>query len=275
MELCSLEDAFPTIKTDSLRGSPPLPSQSPDFASASREERRAARKKAKKCKGPPLSYLEATEQLHETDPDRPAVKRMAPVPTVIEQNEEVAMPVLPKASCTFSDSGYPSYFGKGEDDTEEGFSSFTNVIGDDPNYRLEPDATKSFELRGVDMPGGSPTLPVPSVNDVWKPATPTGSYTAFVSSLPLPGGTMPKRRHTDTVYKRKQEAGDELPGPTAAEDSETSTRDILLKRIEELQGRLDQLEATKRKNSQTEILIFVGTGIFVLASLHLITGRRR
>ena len=185
------------------------------------------------------------------------------------------MPVLPKASCTFSDSGYPSYFGKGEDDTEEGFSSFTNVIGDDPNYRLEPDATKSFELRGVDMPGGSPTLPVPSVNDVWKPATPTGSYTAFVSSLPLPGGTMPKRRHTDTVYKRKQEAGDELPGPTAAEDSETSTRDILLKRIEELQGRLDQLEATKRKNSQTEILIFVGTGIFVLASLHLITGRRR
>jgi hypothetical protein len=266
MELCSLEDAFPTIKTDSLRGTPPGCKDT----TASKEERKAARKRAKKCKGPPLSYLEAEE----TDPDRPAVKRMDAVPTVTEQNEEFAMPVLPKASCTFSDPGYPSYFGKGVDDTEEGFSSFTNVIGDDPNYRLESDATKSFELKGVAMPGGSPTLPVPSVNDVWKPATPTGSYTAFVSSLPLPGGMIPKGRD-DIVYRQEQQDNDELPGPTAAEDSETVTRDVLIKRIEELQGRLDQLETTRRKNSQTEILIFVGTGIFVLASLHMITGRRR
>ena len=270
MELCSLEDAFPTIKSNSLRGTPP-PAPGCKDATATKEERKAARKKAKKCKGPPLAYLEATEQDIEPDPDRPAVKRMGKVPSAQEEKEEFAMPVLPKASCLFTDPGYPSYFGKGEDDVEEGFSSFTNVIGDDPNYRLDPKINDTFDLTGVDMPGGSPSLPVPNVTDVWKPMTPTGSYTAVFSSLPLPGGTIPKRRLEDTIYKRQQEANDELPGPTAAEESDTKdkTRDVLLQRIEELQGRLDHLEATKRKNSQNEILIFVGTGIFVLASLHM------
>jgi hypothetical protein len=267
MEYCSLEEAFPTIKNGSVHSPSPRPGCKDDYSS--KEERRAAKRKAKKCRGPPLSYLEETP-----DPDRPAVKRMDSVLSTEEEKEDFAMPVLPKASCLFSDAGTPAYFGKGEDDVDEGFSAFTNIIGDDPNYRLSPDVSKTFSLKGVELAQGSPVLPIPNVSDVWKPITDTGSNTAFFSSLPYPGGTIPKQRGADLVYKKAQDEDAELPGATAAEESETDPkRDVLLRRIEELQGRLELLETSRRKNAQAELLVFVGTGLALLVALHGI--RRR
>jgi prefoldin subunit 5 len=48
-----------------------------------------------------------------------------------------------------------------------------------------------------------------------------------------------------------------------------NNQDALLKRIDELMGRLDQLEKKNKADSQNEILMFVGTGLFLLMSFEL------
>jgi prefoldin subunit 5 len=50
-------------------------------------------------------------------------------------------------------------------------------------------------------------------------------------------------------------------------------RDKLLARIDELMGRLEQLEKQRRQDTQNELLLFVGTGLFVLVGFHM-AGRR-
>jgi hypothetical protein len=123
MELCSIQDAFPDIQ-----GKNPAPGCTD--AKSSKEERRAARKRAKKCKGPQEEYLNSVDDIPTTDPDRPAVKRMGELPAFVSYNdafndlsganfEGFKMPKLPTANCLISDPGYPSYFGKGLEDAAE------------------------------------------------------------------------------------------------------------------------------------------------------------
>ena len=50
-------------------------------------------------------------------------------------------------------------------------------------------------------------------------------------------------------------------------------KNALLKRIDQLMGRLDQLEKKSVKDSQAEILMFVGTGLFLLVSFEIFTRR--
>jgi hypothetical protein len=122
MELCSIEDAFPDIQ-----GKNPAPGCTD--VKSSKEERRAARKRAKKCKGPSEDFLNAVDDIP-TDPDRPAVKRMGEIPAFASYEdafkdlsgaefEGFKMPVLPASNCLMSDPGYPSYFGKGLEDAAE------------------------------------------------------------------------------------------------------------------------------------------------------------
>ena len=144
MDLCSLEDAFPNIETGSIHktftGSP-FPYVGGTDSKPSREERRAARKRAKKVKGPAQTYFESIAgDIPPTDPDRPAVKRMDSVTPEQDKKDGFAIPVLPKASCLVSDAGTPSYFGKSYDDeSEEGFSSFSAALDDNPNYNISPE----------------------------------------------------------------------------------------------------------------------------------------
>jgi hypothetical protein len=116
MELCSIQDAFPDIKNGK-------------DSKAAKEERRAARKRAKKCKGPAEEYLNVVDDIP-TDPDRPAVKRMGEIPAYIAYEdafidlsggkfEGFKMPTLPTANCLIGDASYPSYFGKGLDDADD------------------------------------------------------------------------------------------------------------------------------------------------------------
>ena len=113
-ELCSLENAFPNI------GKIGPPSVGGTDTTPTREERKAARKKAKRCKGPALTVIEAEEG---PDPDRLFSK----TGDVEKESFQNAIPKVPTSAATF-----PSYFGKGLDD-EEGFSSFSTSPGDDPN----------------------------------------------------------------------------------------------------------------------------------------------
>ena len=270
MDLCSLEDAFPNIHEGSIKKRSEFPSVGGKDSYSTKEERRAARKRAKKCKGPALEYSNSVAGGEELlpDPDRPAVQRMMPVDTVAKEKEGFALPVLPKASCLFSDTGTPTYFGKWEDDVEEGFSAFSASPTDDANYRLYPDFTKSEQLKGAAKAAGQ-NLPEPPLEDNWKPMTPAASYTAFFKDLPQP----PKKQETydlpDPEWAMKQK-GSNSSGPVAANQPlGTSTQDALLKRIDELMGRLDQLEKKTVQDSQKEILMFVGTGLFILASFEL------
>ena len=122
MELCSIQDAFPDIQKGGNKNPPP---GCTDVVS-SKEERKAARRKAKKCKGPAEEYWNLQDDVG-TDPDRPAVKRMGELPAFVRYEdayvdlsggkfEGFKMPILPAANCLGADQGLPSYFGKGLED---------------------------------------------------------------------------------------------------------------------------------------------------------------
>lgn len=285
MELCSLDDAFPDIGK-----------QGP-----SKEERRAARKKAKRCKGPAEAYLTADERPVETsavDPDRPAVKRLGEVSALMSYNdafpdlsgvardaipfhtrpstnggEEFRMPTLPGANTTFTDPGLPGYFGKDVDD-EEGFADYSANPADTTGYRMSG--------AGKAGSGGSPTLPTPSLSDVWKPLTPAGATTAYFGKLPAPGGRVVERVEPalpegPKVAVNPTEAARKGGAPVKDPELSDVTRDQLMRRIQDLQKRLEELETKASRNSQKEILVFVGAGLFLLVSfdLALRSARRR
>jgi hypothetical protein len=266
MDLCTLEDAFPNIQNGSARNISELPYVGGKDAYSSKEERRAARKLAKKRKGSP-----AEAYTPPTDPDRPAVERMSSIDTVAQQKESFVLPVLPKASCIFSDPGTPSYFGAGMEDGEEGFSNYSAAPRDQINYRLQPDFTKSDMLKGAQK-AASEALPEPPLTDSWKPLTPGASYTSYFSEIPAPKKpTKPAESYPqpDPDWGTKAQ-GSPAEGPVAANESlKVNNQDALLKRIDELMGRLEQLEIKNKADSQTEILMFVGTGLFLLMSFEL------
>ena len=268
MDLCSIEDAFPNIDTGSAhvkwKEGSGLPYVGGTDAKPSRDERRAARKRAKKVKGPALTYSDSvTPDLPPTDPDRP-VNRLESVGTIQDGKDGFKMPVLPKASCLFSDTGTPAYFGN-DGENEEGFSSFSASNNDNPNYMLQPDFTKTFDLKGVGKAGGE--LPEPNIDQTWKPMSPAASYTAFVhGEHATPGWSMNTEDDRITTT---------IPTPPALVNPKhpPDDRAAIMGRINELMGRLESLEKKKTQDSQTEILVFVGTGIFLLLSFDLMTRR--
>ncbi len=285
MDYCSVDDAFPEIGPSSTGCVDQKGSEG-----ARKEER----KKAKRCKGPPLTFLDL-------DPDRPAVQRVPEVPPLnpatglrehapvdapqAEPFQDVNVPydltsqrqpddagqvarntfprvggqnTLPKKpGCT------PSYFGA-SGDMKEGFQgtfgltpknyspsvNYENVIGNDDAYRLYPDFKAAFDrVTGTGAAAGRPLAPVPSVGLEWKPLTPSGARTAFFDELPPPGGTYPK----ETAV-------------ALAEDTKTIT-----KKLDMLFARLDDLESRRGENTQTEILLFVMSGLFVIFGMDVIS----
>lgn len=289
MEYCSIDDAFPPIG-----GGPANPGCKGNKAGdvARKEER----KKAKRCKGPPLTFLEGTGDAPLTDPDRPALIPLPETPplnprTGLIQHAPVDAPPrepfqdmspepeaelaasfrsekpLPELQAIYNKlpnlseiagpnkalkGKLPSYFGANYDNdaVEEGFASFTNVIGDDPGYRLSPDFTSAFAGKGVDKASGVEVLPIPSVRNVWKPLTPSGASTAFFNKLPSPGGDIP-----------------------IGQVSSMPDKEELFRKLDSIYARLDDLETRRGENAQTETLLFIMSGIFVLFSMDLLVKR--
>lgn len=304
MEYCSIDDAFPPIgggpANSGCKGN-----KAGDVA------RKEERKKAKRCKGPPLTFLEGAGNTPLTDPDRPALiplpdtpplnrstgliqhapvdappaepfQDMSPEPEAemaASFRSEQPQPKLQAIYNNLSEVGhvagpnkmqkgkYPSYFGANYDDTtssgrvlstvgnesdalEEGFASFTNVIGDDPGYRLSPDFTSAFAGKGVQKASGTDVLPIPSVRNVWKPLTPGGATTAFFDKLPAPGGEIP-----------------------IGQVSNRADKEEMFRKLDSIYARLDDLETRRGENAQTETLLFIMSGIFVLFSMDLLVKR--
>jgi len=289
MEYCSIDDAFPPIG-----GGPANPGCKDNKAGA--VARKEERKKAKKCKGPPLTFLEGSGDAPLTDPDRPALIPLPDTPPMNprtglfqhapvdapqrepfedmspEPQEELAASFrseqpMPELQAIYNKlpalqdiagpnkplkSKLPSYFGANYDDdaVEEGFASFTNIIGDDPGYRLSPDFTSAFAGKGVEKASGVDVLPIPSVKNVWKPLTPSGASTAFFNKLPSPGGEIPIGQ-VPSSYEKEE----------------------LFRKLDSIYARLDDLETRRGENAQTETLLFIMSGIFVLFSMDLLVKR--
>jgi hypothetical protein len=281
MDGCSLSDAFP----------------SGAFASAgcidkgtAEESRRQEKKKARKCRGPALTYLNSgMNNVGAVDPDRPSTKRMEPVPAL---NEEVGLtshnPVtqqyeffvgsnecLPTNQETTQT--VPSFFGADPVESSctpatkssltENFKSsvspFVDIIGKDDSYKLEPDFATTFDMSGAQKAGGStnidtkagayltPTkmtpsgnLPYPNLDMFWKENGLAGGQSSFFSKLKSPSGE-PERDNQQS------------------EEHMTKSKEVLHK-LDRIFARLDDIDAMKSENSQTEVLLFILTGLGVI-----------
>jgi hypothetical protein len=136
----------------------------------------------------------------------------------------------------------PAWFGT--TDNVEGNSYIGGkLVGDsfadyDPN---QADFMSGFDMRGTQKASALP-IRTPAY-DPWGPLLPSG----FTSgSLPAPLGESPQSA---------------LREPNA---------EALHRRLRSIYERLDSLEVSKHENSQTEVALFVLTGVFFLFSLDLI-----
>lgn len=223
MEFASLQDAFPQLEN-------------------SREKRKSRKPKDGACEMP------------ETDPDRPAVKRMMEVPyigrDVDQKNSYLDASVSFQTKPTVNNSlpapqtlqtkisePSPSFFGvepfsNPEEDSAAIFNNRAN------SYLLETDFTKSFEQSGFGKSTGT-ALPVPELRQRWKPMSADRVDTAFTS-----------------------ESKGQFHG--------MSTDDIkaMHSKIDALVARLDDME-DRGGNPQLEMLSFIMTGLFLMFALDL------
>lgn len=277
MDGCSLSDAFPTGANASAGC---LDTKTAD------ESRRQEKKRARKCRGPALSYLNSgMNNVGAVDPDR-LIKRMESVPTL---NEEIGLtqhePVTqeyesfvggmddlskivsrtPGKTCDT-----PNFFGADPNDgipsgrVREGFTSiapYVDIIGDDETYRLKPDFATSFDMKGSQKAGGTssdgekqayltPTkmtasgnLPYPNLDMFWKENGLAGGQSAFFSQLKNPSG-------------QPQRDGDQ--------PEQLSKSQEVLHKLDRIFARLDDMDSMKSENSQTEVLLFILTGLGVI-----------
>lgn len=314
MDGCSLNDAFPSGPYGSV-----------DCRETSQAEisRRQEKKKARRCRGPALAYLNnGMNMVGAVDPDTPQDVSKYPklntatgltehrpygqqynyetfvggqdqLPNAAAANgQQPAMDNLQailkdvKGTTELQPMNAPSFFGASPDDgpstaralprLAEGFQSgaapFVNVIGTEEAYKLEPDFTKAFTSRGAqkaaggaDPSGPSPVnnetayltptnmlpnsiLPVPNVDMFWKQNGLAGGQSSFFSQLRAPGG---------------QPAGGGIVGEDVQEDIPLGRRDVLTK-LDKIFARLDDMDAAKSENAQTEVLLFIMTGLGVI-----------
>jgi len=273
MELCSIEDAFPDIQKN--KKSDPKPGGTD--SKASKEERRAARRLAKKCKDGPADeyYKMVDDKLPPVDPDRPAIQRAGEVPAFASYDtafndlsgsnfEAFRMPRLPSPNCLASDPGYPGYFGKGlEDATTEGFSG----MFDDSAASTNPESFEyEFGGKGVAKAGAVQALPAPQLSNAWKPLTPAKVTTAI---LPEQKNSDKPERHDKSAVKSQELAPIPL-APIPSIDYEEARR-RMEEQIQLLSRRFDDLEMKRERNTQREIILFVGAGAFILACMDIVT----
>ena len=248
MNYCSLEDAYPTPEG--------VPSPGCMSEQATKQARKEERRKMRRCKLDPdrqqygkLSDVPAMNHetgLHEHVPD------IAPQSEMDSQSwrqdsMEPFEPLLPSTKQTqVSSNNYSlpasskkkSFFGADPDD------SLADYIPNQKNYQLQPDVLGAFEQTGV---AKASALPMPSANNYWKPLTPSGVQTAFIESLPPPGGK---------YYGQRQK-------------SEPSM-DEVMKRMDMLFAKLDDLNTTTPEQMTSELLMFISSGIFVLFMMDLL-----
>ena len=246
-------------------------------------------------------YIETQIQPSGTDPDR-LTPRMELVEAMMNRGEDYLESPTPneaKAQATratlevvpsqtnLSVTKVPSFFGA---NLEENYSPF-NPNDEDGD---ETDFMSAFKQLASDKPTAGGSLPIPSVSQFWKPGyqdnqvnlpaglssssqfwkpgygdsslagmgqmlggiQDAGAGTAFYKALPAPGGTYASRMSADDGASR----------------AEPAKEDAIQRRLQSIYQRLDELEVgQKHENAQSETVLFVLSGVFVLFALDLVT----
>ena len=199
---------------------------------------------------------------------------------------------IPPVSSS-STSLLSAYFGSSPNDPSpvmsvrpsgnEGFTSeaspYVNVIGDDSSYKLYPDFSKTFAQRGAAKAQGvgsadgplqdeynfmtpaeqasSAILPVPNVSTFWKTQHPTGGQSAYFNSLQPPGG-LPSLPNipSSMIPSDTRDISMQQKGPEGRRD--------VLEKLDRIFARLDDMEANKNENANTEVLMFLFTGLGII-----------
>lgn len=278
MDYCLLQDVFPDWKKRIDGPTEDSISVGCTDGKAAAKARKEQKKRAKKCKDPSLRYLEPDYPLEMPDPDRPSFRKQQEVPalssktgmvesrpfgeSLVEKEGFEVPPKVPGPAEQYTVKR-PKYFGASEDDDVEEFAPFTNIIGDDPAYRLDsaPKSQNSASIEEVSdflmkfQPADKDRSTTPNLEDAWKPITPPGTPTAFFEYLATPA----QAKWESPLQKRSA-------SPALGSD--------ISKKLDEIFSRLDQLEQNRRQSSQTEILLFVGSGVLLLGSLELLCRSR-
>jgi hypothetical protein len=268
MDLCGLDEAFGLISQ---------PSPSCSGTSAVAESRKHDRKKAKKCRGPQQTYLESDTSFlgaSTTDPDRPSVKRLDPVPVLNEENfigesgggDLATIMKVVKGNNLLQKGDKPSYFGASPNESpgsalpgkkSEGFqdSAAPYVVGgtsndailnhdfsNDTKAWLEAKKSNGLKNVGVSRYGvlspeldglETPDLPPPETSFDWQKAG--------------------LRGYEKGKVKPKADAG-----------NDAASRHEILKKMDTILGRLDDMQYINQENAQKEVLLFIMTGLGVL-----------
>lgn len=243
MSGCSLTDAFPDITDKS-----------------GKIARKEERKKAKSCGGPALSFLKATDPGMEgySDPDRIAKRPDAPpepegkelvgnrINDIIgKSSTDFASPLIASSSASASSGPQKpaentSYFGKSDMD---GYADFNPTLTDNPGYQIQGAGFGSFDKKGLEKATGQQLLPIPSLNSVWKPLTPGGAQTSFFDAT----YNQDFSKMTETLTKEEKQ--------------------VILKKLDVLFARLDDMENRRNEYAHTEISLFILSGLFLLFGL--------
>lgn len=267
MEYCSLDDAFPAVGP-----TPPGCRGAESGATA----RKAERRKAKRCKVPAMQLLDQPfDEAAETpdnppmsvDPDRPALGQKTEAPPAFDHGagmngvEEGMQPVIEPVQ--YAQPGAmkktPAWFGTKVGGGDEGFTPYVGSQGGSDadmkgsdEYMLKPSFEQAYQAQALDKPTGGPVLPIPNLNDNWKPLTmgPAGAQTAFYERYDNQGAVPQSKRQ----------------GATATPMAPTADMQEIKKKLDKIFSRLDDIERTRvcTENSNTEVGLFVMTGVFVL-----------
>jgi hypothetical protein len=264
MNYCSLDDAFQAI------GGAPSPGCANDYGT--RAARKEERRKARRCKGPPATYLDISDK----DPDRQNLNKLPEVPAMnpatglrehvpvyapqgslepfVPRNDddpkgdyvraEIPLNIPGTTESQKPCPGRKKWFGADADG-----DTFADYVPDAADYRLQPDFLTAFEEAGVARAGSSANLPNPSVNMFWKPLTPSGAQTSFIEKLPPPGGQ----------YYR----------PPTKLNNDISNDDIM-KKLDKLWAKFDDMTTSSPEQVTSELLMFISSGIFVLFMMDLL-----
>jgi hypothetical protein len=259
---CSLTEAFPDTTEQSGK-------------IARKEERR----KAKSCKGPALSFLQQDPDRHGERPPPPPEKMRTDgfadfKPIALKTDDEYDNSlvkdlvgervddvigkkggrILPKATTasqvtdpthTTYGEPVPSYFGK-SGESDEGFADFNKALSDNRGYTVEgSDFMKGFNGKGLDKATGG-TLPLPSLNDNWKPISPGGVQTSNFNTYPA--NIRNVSNGADSSFSKDE-------------------KETLLKKLDTLFARLEELETKRNEYAHAEVTLFILSGLFLVFSL--------
>jgi len=300
MDLCSLDDAFGSLSAVTGKQKEETPNSGCLGNSAVVESRRQDRKKAKRCRGPPLNYIQSDMSMSQ-DPDRPSMQKMEPVPVLnkstgirehapVDQDWGTSEPFIDSQLNAIVNNNkanrpkpkVPSYFGASPSDnfmtkSKEGFevqaAPFVNTIGNGNEFMMNNDFTKDVQswrngqtndAQSPDSQFGmlspelnsltTPKLPPPERNSNWKTTGISGGQEQFYKSI---------TSQQEDISRRMN------PPPCQENVGQQQKNQEILRRMDAIMARLDDMQYVNQESAQKEVLLFIMTGLGVLFMMDL------